>query len=181
MTVHGVIAMRPAGHVLVSGLLEFVDTLPPDITMVEIGCYQGEATEIFLRKAATLVAVDPWRDYVEDTGSAVIGAIAMREMDAVERLFDARVGDRVTKVKLPSVEAAALFEDGAFDVVYLDANHGYADVLADVKAWRSKVKPGGIFAGHDFTEERPDLQRAVRESVGEPARVFPDSTWMVRA
>jgi predicted O-methyltransferase YrrM len=163
------------------GLLEFIETLPAGITMVEIGCYQGEATEMFLAKAAKLVAVDPWADYIEDTGSEAIGSIHMREMSEVERLFDARVGDRVTKVKLPSIEGAALFEDGSFDLVYIDANHGYADVLADIKAWRPKVKAGGIFAGHDFNDERPYLQRAVREAVGEPEHVFPDSTWVVRA
>lgn len=180
MNVHGVISMRPAGNVLVSGLMEFIDTLPEGIEMVEIGCYQGEATEMFLHKASKLVAVDPWADYLEDTGSDVIGTISMREMAEVERLFDARVGGRVTKIKLPSVEAASIFADGTFDLVYIDANHGYADVLADIAAWRSKVKPGGIFAGHDFNDERPDLQRAVREAVGEPDRVFPDSTWMIR-
>jgi len=49
-----------------------------------------------------------------------------------------------------SVEAAKLFEDGYFDFVYIDANHVYKEVIADLEAWYPKIRKGGMLAGHDY-------------------------------
>jgi hypothetical protein len=49
-----------------------------------------------------------------------------------------------------SVEAAKQFEDGYFDFVYIDANHTYESVTADLNAWYPKVREGGMIAGHDY-------------------------------
>lgn len=44
---------------------------------------------------------------------------------------------------------------GGFDAVYLDADHSYSAVVADIEAWLPLVRSGGILCGHDFLEE-PD-------------------------
>jgi predicted O-methyltransferase YrrM len=49
-----------------------------------------------------------------------------------------------------SVEAAKQFEDDYFDFVYIDANHTYEGVIADLEAWYPKVRKGGMVAGHDY-------------------------------
>ena len=49
-------------------------------------------------------------------------------------------------------------EDGYFDYVYVDARHDYKGVTDDLLAWWSKVRVGGIFAGHDYsTADNPEL------------------------
>ncbi len=40
----------------------------------------------------------------------------------------------------------------SMDFVYIDARHDYESVLEDLNAWFDKVKPGGIFAGHDYVD-----------------------------
>lgn len=65
--------------------------------------------------------------------------------------------------RMLSVEAARLYADDSIDLVYIDANHTYVDVLADVEAWLPKVRGGGVIAGHDFTTEIPDVIRAVTD------------------
>ena len=34
-------------------------------------------------------------------------------------------------------------------MVFIDADHRYHAVRADIRAWINKVRPGGILAGHD--------------------------------
>ena len=51
---------------------------------------------------------------------------------------------------LPSVEAALLFDDSSLDFAYIDASHGYEDVLLDCIRWWAKIKDGGVLCGHDY-------------------------------
>lgn len=49
-----------------------------------------------------------------------------------------------------SVEAAADFADNSCDVVWIDADHSYEAVKADIAAWWPKLKAGGWMGGDDF-------------------------------
>lgn len=42
----------------------------------------------------------------------------------------------------------------SFDFVYLDAAHDYESVSAELEVYYKKVRPGGIFAGHDYCTNR---------------------------
>ena len=55
-------------------------------------------------------------------------------------------------VRAESQKAAEILPDGYFDLVYIDADHQYEGVKADLITWEPKVKAGGIFAGHDYLE-----------------------------
>ena len=61
------------------------------------------------------------------------------------------------------------FEDGLFDWVYLDSDHGYENVARELEICRKKVKIGGIIAGHDYVtgqwlkRERYGVVEAVNE------------------
>jgi hypothetical protein len=48
---------------------------------------------------------------------------------------------------------AQQFEDNSVDFVYLDADHTYESVKAEIKAWWPKVKIGGILSGHDYFDK----------------------------
>ncbi len=76
--------------------------------------------------------------------------------------------NNITKIKLTSEEAADQFEDDSLDMVYIDADHSYQEAIADCRAWYPKVKPGGIFAGHDF--QTPQVRKAVREMAAEKGK-----------
>ena len=53
---------------------------------------------------------------------------------------------------MSSLEASNLFDDNVFDLIYIDADHTYESVKNDLNSWYSKLKNGGIFAGHDYCE-----------------------------
>jgi hypothetical protein len=88
----------------------------------------------------------------------------------------------VQAIRGQSADAATLFPDGYFDMVYLDADHSYESVKADLKAWLPRVRPGGWIAGHDYTDSWNcgGVIRAVNERLGAPNRVFSDSSWLVQ-
>lgn len=52
-----------------------------------------------------------------------------------------------------SVEASKSFQDKSLDFVFIDADHSYNAVTADINSWLPKLKNTGILAGHDYTEE----------------------------
>jgi predicted O-methyltransferase YrrM len=127
----------------------------PGCCMAEVGSWLGTgSTQVFLRElspfaGAELVCVDTWR------GSPNV----QRHLDAVAQ-YDvygtflhnvARSGSptKMTPKQMDSVAAAAAFDNRSFDLVFIDADHSYEAAKADISAWRSKVRPGGILCGHD--------------------------------
>jgi predicted O-methyltransferase YrrM len=80
---------------------------------------------------------------------------------------------------LPSVEAAKKFEDKSLDFVFIDADHSYEAVRADIGAWKPKIKPGGLLCGHDHSENFPGVVRAVKEGLRN-VELDLDKTWFAR-
>jgi len=59
-----------------------------------------------------------------------------------------------TLIKGVSVEVAKEFPDESLDFVFIDADHSYEAVKADIEAWTPKVRKGGVVSGHDYFESR---------------------------
>lgn len=53
--------------------------------------------------------------------------------------------------------------------VFLDADHRYEAVQADIAAWLPLVRPGGVLAGHDYDDE--GVRRAVTEAFGQDVSI----------
>jgi hypothetical protein len=71
------------------------------------------------------------------------------------------VDDMVSVVEGDSADSATLFEDSSLAFCYIDAAHDYESVRRDISAWKSKVKPSGVLAGHDACWH--EVKRAVDE------------------
>jgi predicted O-methyltransferase YrrM len=150
-----------------AALAEFAATLDGVRLMVEVGSWIGESACIFAPHVERLVCVDPWPDYWGQRGDNVYAAwVAATVAQA-----------NVSALRMPSVEAAREFDDASLDAVYIDALHDYESVKADILAWRPKLRPGGILAGHDYGPHAPGVVRAVDELIGKPAKVYGDTTW----
>lgn len=176
-----VFTMRASGSRFRRGLEAFVSCLPSGLVMAEIGSYAGESASIFLTKASRMVCIDPWEPYEEDNGP--VGVFPAFDTSGAEAAFDAVLeasGGRITKIKAASLDAVQQFPDASFDLVYLDGNHAYPHVIADILAWMPKVKQGGLLAGHDYAEMRPGVIQGVTELFGYPDALFCDTTWVKR-
>ena len=71
---------------------------------------------------------------------------------------------------MPSLAAATLFPNDSLDFVFIDADHAYDAVRADVTAWRPNVKVGGTLAGHDWNTYG-SAQQAVTTTLGCPSPI----------
>jgi cephalosporin hydroxylase len=147
-----------------------VRTAPKKAHFVEVGCWLGKSTAFLAveiinsGKDITLDCIDIWTGGTDDV---------LLQSDAVKRTGDAfpifienvkPVLSRINPIKKPSVVASKMYEDKSLDFVFIDADHAYEFVKADIKAWLPKVKSGGILAGHDYNW--PSVQQAVKETLG---------------
>lgn len=71
-------------------------------------------------------------------------------------------------MRMHSTTAARYIANGSLDIVYIDAEHSYDSVKADIIAWIPKVRLGGILCGHDYdpTGDYDGLIQAVHEMLG---------------
>jgi len=119
---------------------------------VEIGTDRGKYAQELCEGIPGLIlyCVDPWIPYKE--GNQV------HDQAEVDKIYEKAKG-RLVKyncriLKKTSIEAVDIFQDGMLDFVFIDGNHEYNHVLEDITQWTKKVKPGGIVAGHDYTENK---------------------------
>ena len=87
--------------------------------------------------------------------------------------------DNAKLLRMHTVEAAHEFDDKSIDFVFVDADHSYEGVKADLEAWIPKIRSGGMIAGHDYTEEFPGVIEAVHERFAGVLN-FPDNIWAKR-
>lgn len=140
----------------------------------EIGVWRGDfSARVLSTWGGTLHMIDGWRhlDNYQDQCN-----LTDAEHDvcfaAAQKVAEAFMPRGVIWRELTPA-AAANFPDKFFDLVYLDANHSYEAVMADLAAWAPKIRPGGTFAGHDYMDGvRKEgvfgVQTAVNEFFGRP-------------
>lgn len=88
--------------------------------------------------------------------------------------------ERARVVQQESTQAATRFRDGSLDFVFIDADHSYDAVIADIAAWQPKVKAGGWLGGHDYHPRTfPGVVKAVDRVFGKQAEFYPGAIWGV--
>lgn len=93
--------------------------------------------------------------FAEDTFSCDVDgrnpAVASREYLLEEAMAMTRRYPGVEVYGGPSGEVLETFPDDSLDFIYIDADHSYDGVRADLaQAWRL-VRSGGFICGHDYT------------------------------
>lgn len=118
---------------------------------VEIGVYKGEHSKAILETySGQLHLVDPWMTLDTSEYDDLIN-LEDRDINLLECISNLKdYSNRYIIHKDRSTSIAPLFENNFFDFIYIDANHKYDFVKADLNAWYPKVRTGGIIAGHDY-------------------------------
>ena len=159
------------------GLLDLISSLDDNIIMAEVGCYAGESTEFFMKskKIKILYAIDLWADPLSNYENI----LSTHNFNEVENEFDNKMAVyNIVKMKMPLEEALPSLP--MLDAIYIDANHDFDFVLADLLHAAKKVKQGGIIAGHDYAKETPGVIKAVNQVFEKPDIIFSDSSWLIK-
>lgn len=156
--------------------------------IIEVGVWRGRTTKVLAAASPGHVwAVDHWlgRDGDPRQEALYTDRVQARR-DFFANLKAERAAGRVHVMEGRSVEVAAdlLVTFGPmFDMIFLDADHSYEGVKADIAAYRPLLKTGGLFCGHDYPWPSVAVPwvgvgRAVRETFGVPGK-GPSSIWWV--
>ena len=152
-------------------LLWLFNTVQNMNSVVEIGCWKGRSTYALLSGCPGMVyAVDHFLGSSSEPDSTTAEA---KEKD-IHSIFMNNIGDRnnLKLLKMNSLEASKIFEDKSVDMVFIDSDHHYEEVIADIKAWLPKTRK--MICGHDIMNE--PVRRAVTELLGE-YRTSSDNIW----
>jgi predicted O-methyltransferase YrrM len=141
-----------------------VDKAPNDSHFVEVGTWLGKSAAYLAveiansNKKIKFDCVDLWENNQEYENESVVKENIFYEtfLKNVEP-----IKNFLNPIKLPSLEAAKLYEDNSLDFVFIDASHIYENVKNDIEAWYPKLKSKGILAGHDY--DCGDVRKAVEE------------------
>jgi len=146
--------------------------------VAEIGVHTGYLTDILCTRCLSIkeyYAIDPWKEY---SGSGA-GTLAKIEQEQWE-IYYQHVKDKekvypfLKVIRKPSKEAVIDFEDGYFDVIFIDADHSYESAKEDMRLWLPKIKKGGILCGHDYGKHYPGVVQAYIETFG--CEAIPETT-----
>lgn len=152
----------------------------------EIGVWRGAYSAAFCQAdpALHMLCVDPWephRDWLDTKNTLPEPEARIFIEEAYGHARAKLAGLNATIARKFSAEAAAEVPDGSLDFVYIDANHVYDAVTADLEAWVPKVRPGGIVSGHDYRVFKNKPMIHVVEAVNAYTKRHQISPWYVLA
>jgi hypothetical protein len=157
-------------------LCQWANELGANGKAVEIGAYSGEGTEVIANYFKEVLAVDPWINGYD------LNDVASHQcpMKFVFEAFQNRtkgLGNVFFK-RGKSLDALEFVRDESLDLVYVDGDHRYEAVVADIQGWKPKLRKGGVLAGHDWSF--PAVQKALSETIGQvDYKLFQGDSWAV--
>ena len=111
---------------------------------VEIGSYIGASSLMIskgLKQNSKLYCVDTWQNDAMTEGNWDSYVEFQKNVKPVK--------DKIIAVRGTSINASSKF-DKKIDFLFIDGDHSYEGVKADVDAWFPKLKSGGIIVMHDI-------------------------------
>ena len=122
---------------------ELLELMPKNGVVAELGVNKGEFSEKILSicQPQKLHLVDIWGSerYNQDIRKSV------------EKKFEKEISAGKVEINLGlSSDVVEKFSDNYFDWIYVDTDHTYQTTKAELEKYQSKIKPGGIIAGHDY-------------------------------
>ena len=152
--------------------------------VAEIGVLKGKLTKRILCSLCqnTLTeywAIDPWK--VTDEHS-YLKTFTQKNWDDIyaEVCKKMRWAEQLRVLRLTSERASKLFGRGHFDLVYIDGNHHFNNVINDIKLWLPRIRKGGILCGHDYGRAETEVKEAIDKYFGNDVVIDKKSTVWIK-
>lgn len=140
-------------------LTELARRLPKGAVAVEIGSYLGASAcalaEGLQDIGGRLFAIDTWTNLAMSEGP--------RDTFADFRRNTASYGETIQPIRGTSLDVAPSFPR-TIDFLFVDADHSYEAVRADLEAWRPHLARAALVVMHDYGWAE-GVRRAVRDSL----------------
>lgn len=146
-----------------STILELIEQTRP-MVCVELGTWQGASAipvaRSIQRWGGTLTCVDTWSGELDEHGGSLPDKTPVMLLSCARRMVDAGVGANVRLIPATTAAAAKVWSQ-PIDFLYIDADHSYEGVTADLEAWAPHVRRGGLIVGDDYDSAiYPGVKRA---------------------
>ena len=150
---------------------------------VELGVSGGRFTTFLCASIhdMEMTAVDLWSEQPDNLapgGQTYLSSEGWKHEAAYENFkqtCQTFFKERVTILRMSTVEAAKHIEDGSMDFAFIDADHSYNGCKADIEAWLPKIRKNGMLCGHDY--HWPTVKQAVDEKFNRVV-LGPDHIWI---
>jgi len=128
-------------------------------TMAEVGVRDGRTTFHLLNQNPNL------------TIYAIDNNISQFYNDTIKKKYSHRL--------IPIQGNSSLMTDKIplVDLIFIDADHSYQGCSRDIRAYKNKIKEGGLLTGHDI--DYPGVNKAVKELIG-TFNVGPNNVWIAK-
>jgi hypothetical protein len=143
-----------------------VESVPEGGWIAEVGAWKGASTSYLAveaqHKKLRIDVIDTWsgsqehKDMSDIMGNSLFGTF----IDNLRPVINL-----INPIRTDSVSASKMYVDESLDAVFIDADHKYESVVADILSWMPKVKKGGILAGHDYVDSYGGVIKAVNETL----------------
>lgn len=156
-------AMR---HLWLTAVVSLFAKRGAGIRILEVGSWMGNsvltwgaAIDRFIQGESEILCVDTWAPYLAADDVNFDGAYKVMDKAASSELaysvfrHNASCVSKKTRVdhlRGASRHVLPMLRDRAFDIVYVDGSHYYADVVADLTEGRRLVAEGGLLCGDDL-------------------------------
>lgn len=160
-------------------LYQLASQVPADQAIVEIGSYRGRSTIALALGSqqghgARVYAIDPHEAYTGPRG----GVFGPADQAARYRnIAEAGVGEIVSIICLRSTAVAAGWAQRNVGLLWLDGDHTYAGLKADVEGWAPYLVDGATVAFHD--DQYPDVARLLEELTAADRMTFLGKVWAI--
>ncbi len=130
------------------------ELIKPGSVGAEIGVYRGGfSRQIYDHcKPSMLYCIDAWEKYPEYDKDSICHENQDDNWQATKNeMADAIKSGKCNVIRGRS-HPVSLTWDKHLDFLFLDSNHSYEFVIADLRDWSRFIKLGGVIMCHDFTE-----------------------------
>lgn len=146
----------------IRSLVHLISLHGEDLVGLELGVYRAESFCILLQMCdniKTLYGIDNWKpyeDYLKDPYDGIPSDICRRreaeynKMLAMHSIKYSPNGNKAIILEEDSDVAVNKIEDESLDFIFIDTYMTKEQAEQDLATWYPKIKPGGIFAGHDW-------------------------------
>jgi hypothetical protein len=163
-------------------------------TVAEVGVFRGKFAEAVLRGCpgiTTYYLIDPWR-HLEDWNKPT-NADDARFESYLSEVLERTAPWESKRVVLRGRTSEVIGEipDESLDLAYIDGDHSLRGIAVDLIRMWSKVRPGGLLGGDDFSpsvwQHSPAFEPTLvypfavyfAEAVGAPITALPDEQFVI--